>query len=258
MFELQLLVSFLVGGLLISLQSLIAERVPSRFKGIILTVPTTMAIGFLFTGLVKSPSDIYEIAVSVPATLAITYVFIAVIALLARYGMALSLFVASVVWFLGAYVLLVLPDLSLMGSLAVFAVLILLSFVIIEKDDVELKSFPMTFRNIVMRAAFGGLIIVGVVYFSKTLGNLWGALMAVFPASMTSTMLIYFKTQGKAVIPSVGRSMFFPGSLGFVLYALVAGWSFSVVGIWWGTVISYLAVFVFFGSWEMIRRCRRG
>ncbi len=256
MFELQLVISFLVGGLLISLQSLIAERVPSKWKGVVLTVPTTMAIGFFFTGLVKSPADISEIAIAVPATLAVTYVFIASMALLAKYGLVVSLLVSNLIWFLGAYILIVAGDLSLELSLGIFLVLITGSYLVIDNEDKPLKSFPMIFSNVAVRALFAGVIVVGVVYLSKTLGNIWGALMAVFPASMTSTLLIYFKTQGSEVIPFVSRSMFFPGSIGFVLYALVAGWSFPIVGIWWGTLVSYLSVFVFFGVWKFELRRR--
>lgn len=259
MFELQLVISFFVGGLLISLQSLIAERVSSDWKGIVLTVPTTMAIGFLFTGLVTSPQDIYEIAVAVPITLSITYVFVALMGLLSRFGLVLSLFVSSLVWFLGAYTVLQLPSFDLESSLFVFGVVILLSYFVLklDKTEVELQSFPMTFWNIGLRALFAGLVVVGVVYFSKTLGNIWGALMAVFPASMSSTVVIYFVMQDKRTIPSVARSMFFPGSIGFVLYALVAAFSFGPLGIWWGTLVSYIAVFVFFVGWKLIRRCRR-
>ena len=47
----QVLVSFFVGGSLITLLSLIAEKSNQHISGIIMMFPTTLVLGFFFLGL---------------------------------------------------------------------------------------------------------------------------------------------------------------------------------------------------------------
>lgn len=73
MFTLQVIISFLVGGLFIALQTLFGERVPLYWRGTVLTIPSTMAISFLFIGLTKSAGDIPAVATFFPAAIALAY-----------------------------------------------------------------------------------------------------------------------------------------------------------------------------------------
>lgn len=72
-FYIQLIVSFLVGGLFIALQTLIAERVSTLWRGVVLTIPSTLALGLFFIGLAKSPQDVVEASQIVPIALGIDY-----------------------------------------------------------------------------------------------------------------------------------------------------------------------------------------
>jgi uncharacterized membrane protein (GlpM family) len=103
----------------------------------------------------------------------------------------------------------------------------------------------MNFQHIFFRSILGGCIIALVVFLSKTLGNIWGGLFAVFPAVFTSTFVIYYHLHGKAVIPAVAKSVFFPGSVGFILYTWVATLTFPEIGIWLGTLACYVAYIMF-------------
>ncbi|MEK7524503.1 MAG: hypothetical protein AAB588_05760, partial [Patescibacteria group bacterium] len=93
-----------------------------------------------------------------------------------------------------------------------------------------------------------------VIFLSKTLGTTWGGLFSAFPATFASTFIIYYQLQGKESIPAVARSVFFPGSLGFIVYALAVAMSFPAIGIWIGTLLAYLATFAFFGIYYLIQK----
>ncbi len=62
----QVLVSFFVGGSLITLLSVIAEKTNQHISGIIVMFPTTLVLGFFFLGLTTNAENVSSI---IPATL---------------------------------------------------------------------------------------------------------------------------------------------------------------------------------------------
>jgi hypothetical protein len=256
-FVLQLVVSIIAGGIAIALQTLFAERVSSLWRGVILTIPSTMALGLLFIGLTKTPADVPGVATVIPVVLGIDYVFVMVIVLLARRGLVISILTAAVVWAFGAYLLLQFPPDSFGLSVIYGLALTVGSYACIRTTKhVSLKQFPINAKHIFVRSVMGGLIIGLAVYLSQTLGNIWGGLFSAFPAAFTSTFVIYFYTQGTKAIPVVGKSLFFPGAIGFIVYAWVAAMTFPHVGIWFGTLLAYLATAMCLWVWTAHRKTK--
>ncbi len=185
----------------------------------------------------------------VPAALGAEFLFVMAFALCIRLGLLIALVLSSIVIVAGGSFVLFFPPTSLYYSVFVYGIpAIVFAYVVVNflPQVTALKPVPMNVRYIVMRSLLGGTIIVTVILLSKFLGNTWGGLFSAFPAVFLSTFLIYYFANGCAVIPSVARSMFFPGSLALMLYAVVTMWSFPILGIWIGTVVSYLAVGCFF------------
>jgi len=257
MLYIQLVISFILGGILIALQTLVAERVSLRWRGIILTIPTTIAISLLFIGIVKTPQDVAHAAISIPASLGASYTFVTIFTLLRNYGLAISYTVSIFVWCVFATLIIMFPPVDFVSSLIIFcAIPILVGYIIISKlpQVVDLKKFPMNPKHLFFRSLLGGFIVALSVYLSKTLGNTWGGIFSVFPAAFSSTLVIYYYLQGPKVIPSVTKSTFFPGVIGFILYALVAAYAFPLYGVWIGTLIDYVVVLVFFLFWNFIKK----
>lgn len=249
MFKTQVLISFLAGGLLTALQTLIAERVNPKFRGIVLTIPTTLAVGLLFIAITKSQNDLLEAITMIPAGEGITYIFVTIIALMIKRGFFVSLATGFLAWGIGSYVLLKFPPLNFISSILFYgAPTIIICYLLIRKIKInkDLKIFPINGRNILTRAIFSGLIISTTVILAKTLGNFWGGLFAVFPAGFTSTLMIFNNTQGSKSIPSVCKSLFFPGAIGFIIYALAIKITAPALGIWLATLIAYCTTFIFF------------
>jgi len=251
----QLITSFIVGGLFIAMQTLIGERVPLRWRGIALTVPTTMALSLFFIGLTKSPQDIPEVSLLIPAAIAPDYIFVLLFAILSRFGLILSLGISYIAWGVVGYLLLQFPPGSFAESTFLYAApVVIITYAIVRKlpQVTSLKPFPINLTHILIRSLIGGSVILTVVILAKTVGNLWGGLFSMFPASYLATFIIYYTLQGHRVMPSIVKSLFFPGIPGFLIYAYVAVLTFPEYGIWIGTLLSYIAVFAFFWVWVKV------
>lgn len=252
-FTIQLLVSFFVGGLIIALQSLIGERVSLRWRGIILTIPTTTAFGLLFIGWAKTPLDAAHAALFNSAAQGGAYLLVTVFALLYSFGLVIGYSFSLIAWVLFAFLIVIFPPSTFLISISTFVLIpVAIGYIIIRRlpQVSDLKKFPMDFRNIFFRALLGGSVIAISVYFSKTLGNIWGGIFSTFPAVFSSTLVIYYYLQGPKVIPSVAKSMFFPGAIGFPLYVYIASIAFPIYGIWIGTLMAYIGYMALILAWD--------
>ncbi|MEK7189575.1 MAG: hypothetical protein AAB666_01180 [Patescibacteria group bacterium] len=255
-FYLQLAISFLVGGIFIALQTLFAERVPLAWRGIVLTIPSTVAIGLFFIGLTKTPADVVSAAQTIPAALAPTYTFVMTFAMLVNHGIWFAMPAAFLMWGLFAFVILEFPPAGLATSVFLFSLpAIVLAYLIIRKlpQVHTLKKFPLNAKHIAGRSLLGGTIIVLATVFAKTLGNTWGALLSAFPAVFSSTFIIFYNLHGKEVIPAAAKSLFFPGAIGLIIYAIVAAFTFPSCGIWIGTLLAYLGSLSFAVVYYLIK-----
>lgn len=257
MFIIQLITSFLVGGIIIALQTLIGERVSLRWRGIILTIPTTTAIGLLFIGLTKTPQDAVQAALFIPAAEGAAYTFITIFALLSVIGLFTSYVLSLIAWGSFAFLIITFPPSTFVGSLLIFGVLpVIIGYLIVKRlpQVPNLKRFPMNFHHLFFRSLLGGSVVAISVFLSKTLGNIWGGIFSTFPAVFSSTLIIYFYLQGPKVIPSVVKSMFFPGAVGFPIYVLIVMFAFPAYGALIGTLCAYLGYLLFVLLWDYFVR----
>jgi uncharacterized membrane protein (GlpM family) len=253
---LQIFLSFLLVGLAVALQTLIAERLSHFWRGIALTIPSTMALGLLFIGLTKSPDDVVQAATIVPAALGPTYLFVFVFAALAEFGLMVSIVVGFMAWTLFAAVLLLFPPSSFLLSTLISVCSISGIYVLARllPHRIPPTVYGMTVERVLLRSLFGGIVIATVVVLSKTLGNTWGGLFSSFPAGFSSTLIIYYLSSGPKAVQGVAKTMFFPGTFGFILYASIVALTFPVLGVWIGTLMAYVGVALFFAAWVLLRR----
>ena len=256
MFIWQLVISFIAGGLLIAFQTFLGERVPLKWRGMVLTIPTTLALGLLFIGLIKSVHDIPEVVKIIPAALAPDYLFVLFFALFSRYSLTKAMLGGMAVWFVSAIALLRFPPSTLPISIFLYGLpVIAAAYLLISRmhQITAIAPVAITVRRTVIRSLIGGSIVVLIVVLSKFIGNSWGGVFSTFPAAFSSTFLIYYLAHGKEIIPSVGKSMFFPGAVGFMLYAITAAYSFPHFGIWMGTLIAYVITIPFYILYPIIK-----
>lgn len=249
MFILQIFISFIIGGLFVALQTLLGERVPLYWRGTVLTLPSTMAVSFLFIGLTKSANDIPEVATFFPAAIALGFIFVTIFSYTSNNKLPVTLIVSYLAWALAAWGILSFPPFSFWTATLFYALpIILISYYFISKlpQAHRIKPVPFSMYHVIIRALIGGSIIAIAVFLSKTLGNMWGSLFSAFPAGFSAILLIYGHVHGKHVLPAVSRSLFFPGPIILILYAGIASLTFPRFGVWYGTVLCYLSVGLFY------------
>jgi uncharacterized membrane protein (GlpM family) len=246
LFTLRVIISFVVGGVFISLQTLFAERVPLKWRGVVLTIPSTLAMSLFFVGITKGSSEVSYVAVlSIAASFICTYVFATTFAFFSRFNLYLATIMGFLFWGISALVLILFPPDSIGTAILVGIPVLLICYVVVSHLEQvhEISPVPFTPKHIAIRSIFSGLVVVMAVVFAKTFGNVWGGVFSAFPAVFSTTLIIYYLAHGKEIIPAVTKSVFFPGSIGFALYSVVAGFTFPEFGIWIGTLLSY-SVFI--------------
>jgi hypothetical protein len=252
-FVLKVITSFLVGGLFIAAQSILAERHP-HVGGLIISVPSTLPIDLFFIGWSEDMEAAMKAASIVPIAIALLLLFSTVFIYSAQYGdgKIKSLLVANisslVIWFILAFLVISFRFDNLGLELGVYIVVLFLTAYLLyyrqrrQSPKALTRTTVPTGMNIVLRALFGGLIICSSVILSKVLTPLWGGVFSVFPATYLSTFNIIHLNAGKKHLLAVGKTI--PeGSVFFLIYVILAYFLFAF-GILWGTVLAELITIV--------------
>lgn len=249
LFHFQLLLSFLVGGGLVSLLTLLAERASQRMAGLIITIPSTVAMSFLFIGWTIGPDKIPAVMPPIPFGIgavlmfATTYLYLSKIKLPKPISLTVCLVGALGVWFSLMLPLAIFEINDLRVSLAGFVVFTLLAHYLITKKThakSTLQKIHYTLPQILFRGAFIGAIITLAVFLAKTSGPLWGGVFAAFPAVFISSFLILHWHYDSAFLFRTFKNAPL-GNIGFLAFVLVSAWSFPAFGTLLGLLVAYAA-----------------
>lgn len=248
LFYLQLLTSFIVGGIGATVLSLFAERASKKTAGLIIGLPTTIPIGYFFIAWTVSPSAIKEVAPVSLISLAAALIFLILYLKVAR-TLKLSkipLIIASCVIALIGWLMVVLPFgfthfSNLWLGLAIQLVVCFIGHTILmsnHKVDSQPRSINYTSLQKAVRAVFTGLIIVLTTYLSKTVGAEWGGVLSSFPAVFSSTLVILHVVHDTEFLHHV----FYNAALGHLqctVFIIVASFLFPLLGIIGGLLTTY-------------------
>lgn len=252
----QLLVSFVVGGCLITLLSLIAEKVNENISGIIMMFPSTIVLGFFFLGYTTSANNVSTI---IPATLvplgivifsSVIYIYCSLF--FVKYfkykvsQIAATIIVSSIIWFILASPFAIFKFTNLVTGVIGFFVLITLSYIILNKKRPQhIISRPIYNKTqITIRAIFTGFIIATVVFLGKTLNPFWGGVFTMFPAATFATlMILHFYYEPNQLFYFMKKAPI--GSLSLFLYAISVMVFFPKYGIVIGSLFSYFVSLIF-------------
>jgi hypothetical protein len=248
MLLLHILIAFFVGGGFIALLSLLAERATKQTAGLILSLPSTAAIGFFFIGLTASPESIAAFALGYPSAGAACYLGAAAYAYLAlRIGttsirsMTWCFLSLVIVWFVFSLPMLLMPKMPIALSLGIWTAYVLLShYLLAVRPVVDTAPVELHFTRgeIFFRSILAGTLIASVVFLSKTLGPVWGGLMSAFPAAISSTLLIVHRSHPPRFLFHVLARM--PAAAPtFLIYVFLAAWTFPRIGVVAGTIVTY-------------------
>ncbi len=99
-------------------------------------------------------------------------------------------------------------------------------------------------KEIIFRGLFGGGVVAAVVILGDSAGHMWGGLFSSFPGTITPVLVLLHLKNGKDMSCCVIKSAPI-GLSGTGLYSCMVWLLYPVYGIVMGTLVSYLAVFVF-------------
>jgi hypothetical protein len=240
-------VSFVAGGCLVSILSLLAEKANEKVSGIIMMFPSTSILGFFFLGITTSANKVADV---IPATLiplgvvilsSFIYIHFAILLSKSAAGkfiqVTLSFVFSSICWFLLAAPFAVWKLGNIWIGTAGFLLLIVFAYYLLNKkrDTVFPARRVYTKLQVLFRAIFMGTIIAAIVFLGKTLGPFWGGIFTMYPAATFSALIIFhFYYQPVQLFHFFRQAPL--GSLSLYVYALAVMQFFPIMGVVWGTV----------------------
>lgn len=244
---LQTVLPFILSALIVILITVIAEKFGTKIGGIVGTLPSTIVIAFLFISLNKGVDFAAISAAIVPAELGINILFLVVFSLAAFRSIYAAFLASFTIWTLLSSVFVIVDLTNIYLSLLIFISSLILSFLVLER----LKQIPSigkvhvhyTTKKILLRGILAGIIISIAVILSNYDAVLSG-IFSVFPAILSSTMLISMREHGPKFTTGLAKTMSF-GITSVCCYATTIHFLYPVYDILWGSIHAYFISLIF-------------
>ncbi len=242
----KLILSFLAGGVWVTLATRLADKHGTRIGGFVTGLPSTALISLFFIGWTQSPAAAVEATNVIPLIGAVNALFLLVYIAMVRANFWLALSSSLLLWGLlsPAVVLLKLADFYL--SLVIYFMVVSISFFIIEKG-IKVKStratrIVITSGAMIFRGLSSGTIIALAVVMGKVGGPLLGGMFAMFPAMFTGTLLITYFSHGH-LFSSAMMKVALISAVSLIFYALLVRTTYIPLGLIRGTGVSIIGSF---------------
>lgn len=254
LFYLQVAISFIAGGAIIGLLSYVTERVPRSLRGIIMALPSTMLVSFIF---IAQVNGIQSLAQSIPGAgyaligslvYVLTFLFFALTLEKFHCHIIIKIFFtwlfASLGWIIFPILAQDFPRDDVWMPFAILTIVILLIQPVFLRISNHFPAYEKTQqttkKEMLFRMLFAGMIIALAVIISKLAGSFWGTVIgASYPASFGSQLMIFQKKYPANFIASVIRVVPI-GLFPLVAYAITVSFAYPAFGIWIGTVIAII------------------
>lgn len=244
-FYIKILLSFVVGGIWITLATMSAEKFGSKIGSVLAGLPSTVVVALFFITWAQGPETAHEattvipVATSINCFLAIAYAIVAV-----RHGPFLGLGAGWLVWFLGQNLLIAFHIDNVATSVILALINVAIAYYVFEfvlKVRSHAKvSLRYTTWQIAWRALFSGTIIAFSVIMSRIAGPVWGGIFASFPAVFSSTLIITSTSVSVGFSLSVVKSLIISAVINPSIYAVVFRLLILETSLVWATVIAYV------------------
>lgn len=243
---LKILASFFVGGSLVALVTILAEKLGTRIGGLLGGLPTNLVVAFYFQGLVMSAQTVGEegavaslVALSIFGPFCVAYVF------LSPYGFAASLLGSLALWFLCALGVLYAEIHSFPLALVEFVIVSALCIAAIYRKEglpTTAPQIPKTLSMHALRFLTAGGIISTSVLMAALGGPFLGGVCAVFPAAAVSSIVILTRTSGHLFAAGYIQHVLFSSMINCGTFVIAAAYFYPLLGLNLGTLVSYMIV----------------
>jgi uncharacterized membrane protein (GlpM family) len=238
---LQVFIPFILSALVVIIVMFIAETYGSKVGGILGTLPSTIVVAFVFIALSEGTEFASDAAAVVPAELGVNVLFLFVFALLVHRSTILAFGVTFLIWSILSSLLVIFSIDSILVSIVIYLVCVTGAFLYLEKRQ-KIQSLPKvaihyTAKKIMFRGVLAGLVIALAVVLSNV-GSIISGIFSVFPAILSSTMLISVREHGPDFASGMAKSMMI-GLSSVATYATLVNLLYSIFGIWFGSLVAY-------------------
>lgn len=242
--------------------TLVAEKLSTRFAGVLLGFPLGAGLTFLFVGIEQGR---YFAAESAPwsiqglsATLVFCFFYTVASNLVQRDGvlsLCLSTFFGLCGFFGTAFIMRnLIHDFLWIRIVMVLVVFIGMTIFFRLKPSPAIKGkVPTTAIILLSRASFAAVVIVIITAVAKTVGPGWSGIFTAFPTTVLPTVLVLHYHYGRASIPALFREIPL-GMLAIVVFSISVYLSFPQFGVYTGILMSYAIAFFYLLFYECILR----
>ncbi len=237
----QAFIPFILSAFIVILIMFIAERYGTKIGGIFGTLPSTIVIAFIFISLNKGVDFASQSVAVVPAELGVNLIFLFIFSLFAHRSILEAFVLSFTIWIIFSSMLFIFNITNIITSLTIFFISIFITFIFLE----HFKKIPSignvrvhyTPKKIAFRGILAGLIIAMSVMLSN-IGEVISGIFSVFPAILSSTMLIATREHGPEFAAGMAKSMIL-GISSVMCYATTIHFLYPLYGILWGSVYAY-------------------
>jgi uncharacterized membrane protein (GlpM family) len=251
-----ILLSFVAGGIWVTLTTVLAEKFGSKIGGFVGGLPSTAAVALFFIGLSQSPETAAQAATVFPLSYAFTGLFLVLYALLWRLGFVSALLLSLSAWFglSSCVVVFRLEHFSL--SVGTYVLFFALAVYILEHrmrlPSAGRQKLRYSLGQMLGRAVFGGSVVAFAVIMSRVGGPIFGGVFSAFPAVFISVLVISYRTRGLQFSRAMTKPLLVTGMVTIFLYAVGVKYLYPKFGLWLGTLgallisaVSALFTFIF-------------
>jgi len=237
----QTILPFSLSALIVIFITVGAEKFGTKVGGILGTMPSTIIIAFVFIAYNQGVNFASKAVAVVPAELGVNILFLFVFALLATYSGIIALLAAFGVWAVSSSILYLVEFDNIYLSLIIYACILVSTFLILEHKrkipSQERVPVQYTVKKIIFRGVLAGIIISISVLLSNINAVLSG-IFSVFPAILSSTMIIQLREQGPSFAAGMAKSMSV-GITSVATYATLIHFLYPLYGIMIGSVVAF-------------------
>lgn len=250
---------FVVGACAVPTLSLSADRFGSRIAGAFGGFPATVAASLFFLGRAAGAESAAEAAEVVPMVEGFLGIFLTVFALISSSGLAPALTAASVVWLALAAVPALWGPFGIEASvLSLLACLAFSLWVLETRLDIEWqegKAVRLRAGQIITRMLLGGSTVGLAVFLGVVLGPRFGGIIASFPTVILTTLAVIYRSSGAGAAAAFSKGLLINALVNTGLFATVAHYTFTSLGVVGGTIAGLLAAAVGgMGCWMFMHR----
>lgn len=242
--------------------TLVAERLSTRFAGVLLGFPLGAGLTFFFTGLEQGPLFAAESAPwsiqGLSATL-IFCLFYSESGKMMRRDSSFSLIIPTLCGLSGFFGAACFLQYVIQDQLFLRIVTVILIFaggaVFFRRTPSPAirQKVPTTALILLSRALFAAVVIVAITALAKTVGSRWSGIFAAFPTTVLPTVWVLHYHYGSQTISALFREIPL-GMLAIVIFSCSVYFTFPQFGVYGGIFISYGVALLYLLFYEFLLR----